>query len=143
MPKADVSQLGLVRHASLRYSYALREVIMNFIQDKRFWYSIVAVIVVVIVVAAVFWPRNQITISGASDDKLAGGYAGSSVNNGTKAVTRATRLSTRRRDHHASDSSSSSPASGRCGAWVHSRAVDHRILQTESVHPTPHTEACR
>ena len=36
---------------------------MNFIQDKRFWYSIVAVIVVVIVVAAVFWPRNQTTES--------------------------------------------------------------------------------
>jgi hypothetical protein len=80
MPKADVFQLGwcakphqttpdmffqMSKLASntLRYSYALREVIMNFIQDKRFWYSIVAVIVVVMVVAAVFWPRNQTTES--------------------------------------------------------------------------------
>jgi hypothetical protein len=50
---------------SLRDSYALREVIMNFFGDKRFLYAIVAVIVVVIVVAAVSWPGNETTESQA------------------------------------------------------------------------------
>jgi hypothetical protein len=42
----------------------MREVAMDFFQDKRFWHAIAALIVVVIL-AVMFWPRNQPTVAPA------------------------------------------------------------------------------